>query len=40
MNTGGLVCGLIFTVLMIVFLAKHMDAKPEEMKFNDDEEDV
>lgn len=40
MNTAGLVGGLIVAVLMIVFLAKHMDEKPKDMQFNEGEEDV
>ena len=37
MNTAGLVCGLVFAVIMIVFLAKHMDEKPKETQFKDND---
>lgn len=36
MNTGALVCGLIFMVGLIIFLAKNMDTKPKETQFNED----
>ena len=36
MNTGALVCGLIFAIAMIVVLAKTMDAIPNETEFNED----
>lgn len=40
MNTGALVCGLIFAVVMIVVLAKTMDAKPKETQFNEDTDEL
>ena len=40
MNTGALVCGLIFSVVMIVVLAKTMDAKPNEIQFNEDVDEL
>ena len=35
MNTGALVCGLVFAIVMIAILAKNMDAKPKEIQFNE-----
>lgn len=40
MNTAGLVGGLIFAVICIVFLAKHLDEKKQETIFNEDEEEM
>lgn len=40
MNTGALVCGLIFTIVMIAILAKQMDAEPKEIQFNEDVDEL
>lgn len=38
MNTIVLVCGFVLAVIMVVFLAKHIDETPKESKFNDNDE--
>lgn len=38
MSTVGLIGGLVFAVVMIAFLAKHMHIEKAESKFNEDEE--